>query len=386
MLKKAMAGIAVTVIVLVLGLMLFVRFNGDPNFLFKKIAVPIREGQTEELSRRYNSILPVTERTALFEFTPSENAEYDFTISDISCDEDVTIRMTVMDEDFSEYANASSADVDENPDDSGSVSCRVALQKKSTCYIGLDAESADNRKRFVWKCKFSISKAPEEEKPAEITVDQKVSLKLKPDEKKGLLFIPDETGYYKFDAEITSGSKSGYAGVDSVTMGKHEEAAVTDGLCMLTEGTEYYVWVSAFDIARTAEAEVSCRKIGTSAFEGASEVSLNGESVIEYTADEDGTVAIYSVSEGDPDVCIYDTDGFPLRNDADSGAEISGNEHDFAVVIDAAAGDTYRIFVSGKFTECRVIRALYTGDGTSLGPDDIEAIADGEGEITGEEK
>ena len=119
MLKKAMAGIAVTVIVLVLGLMLFVRFNGDPNFLFKKIAVPIREGQTEELSRRYNSILPVTERTALFEFTPSENAEYDFTISDISCDEDVTIRMTVMDENFSEYANASSADVDENPDDSG---------------------------------------------------------------------------------------------------------------------------------------------------------------------------------------------------------------------------------------------------------------------------
>ena len=106
----------------------------------------------------------------------------------------------------------------------------------------------------------------------------------------------------------------------------------------------------------------------------------------EYTADEDGTVAIYSVSEGDPDVCIYDTDGFPLRNDADSGAEISGNEHDFAVVIDAAAGDTYRIFVSGKFTECRVIRALYTGDGTSLGPDDIEAVADGEGEITGEEK
>lgn len=374
MLKKVLAGIALTIVVLVLGLMLFLRFNGDPNYLFKKIAVPVKEGETEELSVRYNSRLPLTERTALYEFTPSENAEYDFTLSDISCDEDVTLRMTVMDESFSEYASASSADADEATEDPGTVSCRVSLQKRSTCYIGIDAESSENRDRFVWKCSFNVSKAPEEEKPEEITLDKTVSLKLKPDEKKGLLFIPDETGYYKFDAEITSGSSSGYAEVDSVTFDDNKGAEVTDGLCMLTEGTEYYVWISAFDIRKSCEAEVSCRKIGTCSFDGAAEVSLDGESVIEYTADEAGTFAIYSVSEGDPDVCIYDSDGFPLRNDTNSGAEISGNEHDFAAVIDAAAGDTYRIFVSGKIKDCKVIRARYTGDGTSLGPDDIEKI------------
>jgi hypothetical protein len=114
--------------------------------------------------------------------------------------------------------------------------------------------------------------------------------------------------------------------------------------------------------------------IGSAAFDGTAEVQIANESVIEFTADEDGLTVIYSVSDGNPDVTVYDADGFPLRNDNDSGAEISQNEHDFAVVIDAAAGDVYRIFVSGRFSDCRVIRARYTGDGTTLGPDDIEQI------------
>ena len=382
MFRKVLTGIAITIGVLFIGTMLFLRFNGDPNFLLKKSAVTVKEGKAVQVSERYNSMVPVSGRTNMFVFTPAETAEYQFTLSDINCDEDISLSMIVMDESMSEYAGVSSADAETDTDTSGqdqeagdgTLSCRVSLQKNSICYIGIDAESAENRSRYSWEYSLTVTKAPEEEAPAEITTDQKVRISLKADEKKCLLFTPAETGYYKFDAEIVAGSKAGYAGIDSVTLDNNAEEAVTDGLCHLEAGQEYYVWVAAYDIRKTAKADVSCRMIGSAAFDGTAEVQIANESVIEFTADEDGLTVIYSVSDGNPDVTVYDADGFPLRNDNDSGAEISENEHDFAVVIDAAAGDVYRIFVSGRFSDCRVIRARYTGDGTTLGPDDIEQI------------
>lgn len=382
MFRKVLTGIAITIGVLFIGTMLFLRFNGDPNFLLKKSAVTVKEGKAVQVSERYNSMVPVSGRTNMFVFTPAETAEYQFTLSDINCDEDISLSMIVMDESMSEYAGVSSADAETDTDTSGqdqeagdgTLSCRVSLQKNSICYIGIDAESSENMSRYSWEYSLTVTKAPEEEAPAEITTDQKVRISLKADEKKCLLFTPAETGYYKFDAEIVAGSKAGYAGIDSVTLDNNAEEAVTDGLCHLEAGQEYYVWVAAYDIRKTAKADVSCRMIGSAAFDGTAEVQIANESVIEFTADEDGLTVIYSVSDGNPDVTVYDADGFPLRNDNDSGAEISENEHDFAVVIDAAAGDVYRIFVSGRFSDCRVIRARYTGDGTTLGPDDIEQI------------
>ena len=382
MFRKVLTGIAITIGVLFIGTMLFLRFNGDPNFLLKKSAVTVKEGKAVQVSERYNSMVPVSGRTNMFVFTPAETAEYQFTLSDINCDEDISLSMIVMDESMSEYAGVSSADAETDTDTSGqdqeagdgTLSCRVSLQKNSICYIGIDAESSENMSRYSWEYSLTVTKAPEEEAPAEITTDQKVRISLKADEKKCLMFTPAETGYYKFDAEIVAGSKAGYAGIDSVTLDNNAEEAVTDGLCHLEAGQEYYVWVAAYDIRKTAKADVSCRMIGSAAFDGTAEVQIANESVIEFTADEDGLTVIYSVSDGNPDVTVYDADGFPLRNDNDSGAEISENEHDFAVVIDAAAGDVYRIFVSGRFSDCRVIRARYTGDGSTLGPDDIEQI------------
>ena len=382
MFRKVLTGIAITIGVLFIGTMLFLRFNGDPNFLLKKSAVTVKEGKAVQVSERYNSMVPVSGRTNMFVFTPAETAEYQFTLSDINCDEDISLSMIVMDESMSEYAGVSSADAETDTDTSGqdqeagdgTLSCRVSLQKNSICYIGIDAESSENMSRYSWEYSLTVTKAPEEEAPAEITTDQKVRISLKADEKKCLMFTPAETGYYKFDAEIVAGSKAGYAGIDSVTLDNNAEEAVTDGLCHLEAGQEYYVWVAAYDIRKTAKADVSCRMIGSAAFDGTAEVQIANESVIEFTADEDGLTVIYSVSDGNPDVTVYDADGFPLRNDNDSGAEISENKHDFAVVIDAAAGDVYRIFVSGRFSDCRVIRARYTGDGSTLGPDDIEQI------------
>ena len=374
MLKKVMTVIVLAAVFLFLAGMIFLRFTGDQNFVLRKSALPVSEGKEVKVSEIYSSIRHFRGNSRFYEFTPAETAEYEFAVSDIKCDEGVTLSMIIMDESFAEYSGVSEADAARDEEYDGTLRCRVDLQKNTTCYIGIISESSDNRNRYAWGCRLNVTKAPEDEKPQEIAEGQNVSMQLKADEKKSLLFAPKETGYYKFDAEIVSGSKSGYAGIDSITLDDDEGVAVTDGLSLLTAGNEYYVWVSAYDISAKAEAEVSCRMVGTASLDDSTEVQITDEAVIEYTADEAGTFAIYSVSDGDPDVCVYDADGFPLRNDSDSGAELSENEHDFAFVIDAAQGDVYRIFVSGKFEDCRVIRARYTGDGTSIGPDDIEKI------------
>ena len=68
---------------------------------------------------------------------------------------------------------------------------------------------------------------------------------------------------------------------------------------------------------------------------------------------------------------MYDQGGFPAGSDNDSGEAFSGNAKDLALVFEAEKGKRYRIFVSGEFSACKIGTALYTGDGTSLGPDSI---------------
>ena len=84
MFKKVLIGLAVAVMVILIAGMLFLRFNKDPNYRLKKIALPVKEGMTEEVSMRYNSMLPVTGHSVVFEFKPSETAEYEFTLSDLA--------------------------------------------------------------------------------------------------------------------------------------------------------------------------------------------------------------------------------------------------------------------------------------------------------------
>jgi hypothetical protein len=108
------------------------------------------------------------------------------------------------------------------------------------------------------------------------------------------------------------------------------------------------------------------------------EVHIIGDTVIEFKPLESGNYAVYSVTEGDPKAIIYEKAGFPLRTDDDTEASLSDNPDDFAVVFTAEAGNVYRICVHGNFGEGSIIIAGYTGDGSSLTPDDIAPIEDPE--------
>lgn len=79
---------------------------------------------------------------------------------------------------------------------------------------------------------------------------------------------------------------------------------------------------------------------------------------------------VYSVI-GDADVVMYDSEGFMLRQDDDSGETVSGNPNDFALGFHAVKGEMYRICVDGKFTQCTVNIQEYKGDGTAPDPEEV---------------
>ena len=96
--------------------------------------------------------------------------------------------------------------------------------------------------------------------------------------------------------------------------------------------------------------------------------------MIEYVAEKDCNLVVYSVSAGDPKLIIYEQAGFPLRSDDTSEASLSDNPNDVATVLTVKKGAGLRICVFDNVTDCRVFITEYTGDGTSLTIDDLVPI------------
>ena len=146
----------------------------------------------------------------------------------------------------------------------------------------------------------------------------------------------------------------------------------------MEKGKKYYVWAGVNETTRkSSEVELSCRKMGSGAAGGLCSIEINGETVIEYTAEANMPLMISSSSDGDPDVVMYDSDGFMLRKDSDSGGVVSGNPKDFALGFHAEKGKVYRICINGEFTQCTVTVQEYKGDGTE--PDSAVKTENAEG-------
>lgn len=165
----------------------------------------------------------------------------------------------------------------------------------------------------------------------------------------------------------------------SITSSDGKEIKTYEGICILEEDKDYYVWVSADEIkGKSTDVRVSCKKIESLTAEDKGAYSIAGETIIEYKADADTPLAIYSVSDGNTKASVYDSKGFPVSSDDDSGESLSGNEKDFAIVIQPQSGKKYYIYVGGKFTDSMVYITDYIGDGTSIGPEDILPVGPAE--------
>ncbi len=378
---KIILVVIAVIIIIAVGAVAFLVHFADPNGMLKNYATELTEG--EESPARFKSVLKMEDVVICmtsFKFTPEESAEYIFTAKGEAISNNAGMDMFVMDENMSELFETANYN-DEDAPESDSMEGTTFLTKGQLYYVTVDvfSDSADGMEAFQESFSFSVSKAGDGE-PEELNTGESISLKLSREQQACALFRPEETAFYNFDTSIVSkDAAAGFSSIYDITTEDRTSMIVTDGICLMEAGKTYYVWVGVDEtIGKTSEVELSCRKMDSETANGLCSVDINGETVIVYTADADMPLMISSSSDGDPDVVMYDSDGFMLRNDDDSGGAVSENPKEFALGFNAEKGKTYRICISGEFTQCSVIVQEYKGDGTE--PDKSTAEGDEETE------
>jgi hypothetical protein len=172
--------------------------------------------------------------------------------------------------------------------------------------------------------------------------------------------------------------------ISSVTTQGRQSIGVTDGICNLEEGKEYFILVSVYETNRQkTPVKLSCTGMDTVTADGKGKVHITGNTVIEYRPDKKGNIAVYSMSEGDPEALIYEQESFPLRTDDDTDASLSANPNDFAVAFTAGSSNLYRICIYGDPGECDIVITDYIGDGSTLTQADVAPLPE---EVTAEEQ
>ena len=365
---KIILAVLAALIIIAIVVVAFLVHIGDPNRMLKNYATEVTEG--EEYPGKFKNVLKM-DRVVIcmtsFKFTPEESAEYTFAANGEAISNSVGMDMFVMDEDLSELFEAANYGDDDEAPESDSMEGTTFLTKGQLYYVTVDVFSDDaaGMDAFKESFRFSVSKAGDGE-PEELKTGESIRLKLNKDQQACAMFKPEETSFYNFDTSIVSkDANAGFSSIYDITGEDQTSMIVTDGVCFMEKGKTYYVWVGVDETTRkSSEVELSCRKMGAEAAGGLCSIEINGETVIEYTAEANMPLMISSTSDGDPNAVMYDSEGFMLRKDDDSGGIVSGNPHDFALGFNAEKGKTYRICVNGEFTQCTVNIQEYKGDGT----------------------
>ena len=365
--KIILAVLAVLIIIAIAVVAIMVHI-GDPNRMLKNYATEVNAG--EEYPGKFKNVLKIEDGVLCmtsFRFTPEESAEYTFTAGGDAISNKVGMSMFVMDEDLSELFEAANYGDDDEAPESDLMEGTTFLTKGQLYYVTVDVFSDDEAGMDAFKesFRFSVSKAGDGE-PEELKTGESIRLKLNKDQQACAMFKPEETAFYNFDTSIVSKDAGvGFSSIYDITGEDQTSMIVTDGVCFMEEGKTYYVWVGVDETTRkSSKVELSCRKMESETAGGLCSIEINGETVIEYTAEADMPLMISSTSDGNPNAVMYDSEGFMLRNDEDSGEILSGNPHDFALGFNAEKGKTYRICINGEFTQCTVNIQEYTGDGT----------------------
>ena len=365
--------------VLILALFVYDTVKEDPNELLKRVAKPLTENNTVEVKYKHRpgeTGIFRKNRIPLYSFAPEESGEYTFAFTDIVSEYDVYLSLQVSDSHFNNYLNVNNMD-----DRSDSFSGTVFLNEGNVCYVLIEPFSESGREEYIGSFALTVTKGSEEAGPAEITETENAVIKVKGDSQTSVLFVPEESGYFRFKSRVISRDRTASTSISSVRATDNSEIKRAEGICRLEGGKEYYVWVSAQDLSRPAvKAEVSCSRIDYLSADKPGEYSIAGDTIMEFSPKETKDLVIYSVSDGDTRCYVYDSNGFPLNSDDDSGGELSGNDKDFALVIQAVKKSVYRIYAEGKFNECKIVITEYTGDGQSIGKDSIPAEPEDEKE------
>lgn len=378
MIKKILKIVGVIILLVVLAAIpIFVTLIHNPGVYLKLISEKIVENQFVEASYNYDfDDTSKIKKAPYFYFTPSESGNYTFSAVDLESSNEVYVTMSVMDNHLNDYFVADNRDHDTGGL-KDTISDTTALQESQLCLVLFTVEPVDgDLAQFSGSFKVTVARQTDDEGPPQLMLNEPVTIKVNAEGQACASFIPPETGYYRFEHSIVSHDSSiGYSSLSSITSADKLKVGLTNDICMLLKDKEYYVWAIANETnSKESEIELSCVPMNTEKAKGICSVELTGESVIEYFAEKDCNLAVYSVSAGDPKLVIYEQAGFPLRSDDTSEASLSDNPNDVATVLTVKEGTGLRICVFDDVTDCRVFITEYTGDGTSLTIDDLVPV------------
>ena len=370
--KRIRIAIAVLLIAAAAGTALYLYLDKYTNVIEKLTAVEIKEGQADSISFHYKGedVLRIKSRC----FVPEESGEYLFTVSDIDAG-NAAVGLYVANEDFTEYMIAENYIPGE--DDEKEISASTYLQKGAKCYISTVLISMEDETATPFDGSFSlmVSKKPEYTEPPLLTPEEDALLVIKPEDRACARFIPEETGYYRFDTSIVSDDAStGFSSISSIISPDNLKTQITEGISYLETGKEYYIWVTVHETTGgESDVSLSVKPMNLLKISGACEITLTEDTMLEYHAEGSDYMAVYSASDGNPNALIYEKAGFAVRTDEDGEDSLSDNEKDFAMVFSQKDGSNYCIGVYGDLgTGCKVTIVPYTGDGSSLTLDDVD--------------
>lgn len=370
--KKRIIIIAVGVVIALIATSAYMRMigtNNDPNYSLGENAKPLK--LDTPVTVEFSHGLSKNDGIPVYSFTPRETDEYTVSITDIKTDEDVYLKLFVMDKQYTDYMSADNAASHEEITDS------AKLSEDTKCYIIVEAESiGSNHSKYSGSFTLCISRTEQIDDVPEIKVGETISLTMEDDQQLSVRFAPEQTDYYQFTPRIVSkDDKAGKVYVMSITDENNIEVEQSEGASYLKEGKEYYIQIEASELnGGNAEVKLSCTKIETRKIEGFGSYKVDRPTIFKYDPEGEGFIAVYSVSQGFVIGTVYDSDGYPVASDKGSGGAISGNDKDFALVLQAEDDKTYLIYVNGTFTESDIIITEYIGDGTSLGKDDVAPL------------
>lgn len=359
--KKKYLIIAVLIGVLAgAGIFAYLQLMSAQAFIVKRTASEIVKDEPQELSFSYGKRDDI-KRLPAFWFEPDESGEYRFSVTDIVSDSTAGMGLYVVNEDFTDYlvlADYSAEETGGVPED---LEGDTFLEKGQRCYIMTVVIGNENTAAFDGSVRVSVSSRPDEE-PEELKVNGKVKLSIKADGQSCAVFRPEESSYYRFDTVITTADAAmGFSSVTSVSSDDEAKIPLTDGIAWLEAGRDYHVWAEVSETGGgTSEVVLSCHRMETLQASGSCELEIEDNTLIEYHAESDEYLAVYSVSGGDPAGLVFEKPGSIIRSDDNNAQKLfSKNSRDFAMVFRSEKEHDYSIAVYGTMRKCKIVIEPY---------------------------